>query len=118
MGSEARSGGSLSGAAPSPCPESDTRGFVSGVGAAPSVVAVRRELRELTQEITPLIGYLADLSESRKLVEWAWLFDELHDHAESIQSHAMALKHMADIAWERTYKLGREDEDAAALPDV
>jgi hypothetical protein len=72
------------------------------------VVAVRRELRELTQEITPLIGYLADLSGSRRLVEWAWLFDELGAHAEHVQSHAMLLKHMCDVAWERTYQLGRE----------
>lgn len=96
--------GSLSGAALSPCPEPD-----GGAGAAPPLplVAVRRELRELTQAITPLIGYLADLSESRRLVEWAWFFDELHDHAEHIQSHAMTLKHMADIGWERTHAIGR-----------
>jgi len=100
--------GSLSKAALGPCPETDRAQRLedSPVHIAP----VRRTLRDLTQTICPLIGCLDDLSKPHSLHEWAWFYDELAERAEAIQSQAMALKHMADVMWERVYATGRDEE--------
>jgi hypothetical protein len=106
----------VSGTAPSPCPESGARAGGSGgargglVEAPVHLAPIRRQMRELAQEICPLIGFLDDLHRGHTLHEWAWLFDELADRAEVIQSHATALKHMSDVMWERTYRAGREED--------
>jgi len=104
----------VSGAALSPCSETGAcaGGSRAGVeGGTLPLAVIRRELRGLTQEICPLIGFLAELSDERRLVEWAWYFDELGEKVQRVQSHAMLLKHECDVMWERVYALGREDAE-------
>jgi hypothetical protein len=111
--SEADPADRVSGAALSPCSDTGVRagGSRPGVeGGTLPLVVIRRELRALTQEITPLIGFLADLSDERRLVEWAWYFDELGEKVAHVQSHAMLLKHECAVMWERVYALGRDEE--------
>jgi hypothetical protein len=117
--SEAGSADSLSGAVLSPCSETSSSAGGSRAGAqdrserldeSPVYLGpIRKELRALLQDITPLIGFLAEMGDSRSLHEWAWYFDELGEKAETVQSHAMLLKHMCDVMWERVYHVGREE---------